>query len=489
MSIIKKSAVALAITAAFALATPAMASTLTGPGLKGEPAQVVYYTVDGGVVNVSAESFNLTFVPSDNLTGRTTGFGVRVTLPTGVKFNGSPTIAFGADVASATVASGAGTNEIVINVVPAASGLKADGTTPVISLTNVQLTGASALAKVGGTISATAVTFDSGTATVLNTASGVLIESANPFTATATPANSASRIDVGASGAGNTNKVAKSVFSTTGAINGTDQTFFNAGTLELDSDTTLLDASTGAAYALDTTNDTFDTTLAGNFSAFGATGAAVVLQTAACTGTPDANAIDGTVSKDGAKVTFAGYTLDQAAGGAGTVPTTLNVCFISNGKLAIDATPVAVSTTLTSAATSVTTPAQAGNVDALRYNGSTVDVTIFNPGGNTTQQSFLRVVNGGAISGLVTITGVDDAGKAGTPVTFNLDAGKSVQLNSDDLQNGNADKGLTGALGAGAGKWRLNVTGEFNNMAVQSLVRNNNSGTVSNLSSDIKPQP
>lgn len=487
MSIFKKSAVALAIAGAFALTTPSMAATLTGPGPKGEAAQVVYYTVASGAVDTGATAYALTFAPSDNLTGRTTGFGVRVTLPAGVKFVGAPTVGHGADVTSATVASGTGTNQIVINVVPAAGGLVADGVAPVLTLSAVQLTGATALATVGGSISVSAVTFDSGTATVLNTATGTLIESANPFVATVTPANNASRIDVGASGAGNTNNIAKSVFSIGGGINGADQTFFDAGTLNLDSTATLLDASTGANYVLDTANDTFDTTLAGSFTAFRAAGASVSLQAAACGVAPDAQAVAGTVSADGSKVTFAGYTLDSTAAlPPAVVPVTLNVCFIANGKVAIAASPVAVSTTLTSAVTSVTTAAQAGNVDALKYNGSSVDVTTFNPGGNTTQQSFLRVVNGGDIDGLVTITGVDDAGNAGSPVTFNLNAGNSMQLNSDDLQNGNTAKGLTGALGSSVGKWRLNVTGEFNGMAVQSLVRNNNSGTVSNLSSDIK---
>ena len=118
----------------------------------------------------------------------------------------------------------------------------------------------------------------------------------------------------------------------------------------------------------------------------------------------------------------------------------------------------------------------------MQYNGPVVKVYTFNPAGNTTQQSFLRISDTGPAGGQVTITGIDDAGNPGVgPVSFNLGAGQSIQLTADDLQNGNAAKGLTGALGAPAGKWRLTVTSYFPNLVVTSLNRNNTSGTVSNL--------
>lgn len=118
----------------------------------------------------------------------------------------------------------------------------------------------------------------------------------------------------------------------------------------------------------------------------------------------------------------------------------------------------------------------------LDYNGSVVKVYHVNPAGNTTAQSFVRVINPSNVPGRVTITGIDDAGiSSPNSVSFDLPARGSMQVNSEDLENGNADKGLTGSLGDGAGKWRLEVTGEFEGMLVQGLNRNTTNGTVTNL--------
>lgn len=88
--------------------------------------------------------------------------------------------------------------------------------------------------------------------------------------------------------------------------------------------------------------------------------------------------------------------------------------------------------------------------------------------------------------GLVTISGNDDAGNPGTgTVSMTLAAGKSIQLTASDLQDGNTAKGLSGALGAGTGKWILTVTGEISGMQVTNLNRNNNSATVSNLGTPV----
>ncbi|MEO5961930.1 MAG: hypothetical protein ABIP87_00670, partial [Thermomonas sp.] len=122
------------------------------------------------------------------------------------------------------------------------------------------------------------------------------------------------------------------------------------------------------------------------------------------------------------------------------------------------------------------------NVAPIAYNGSVVEVYHINPAGNSTAQSFVRVINPSAVSGTVTLEGIDDAGNSATsPIKFVLGARKSMQLNSEDLENGNAAKGLTGAWGDGAGKWRAIVTGEFGGMRVQGLNRNSNDGTVTNL--------
>ena len=72
----------------------------------------------------------------------------------------------------------------------------------------------------------------------------------------------------------------------------------------------------------------------------------------------------------------------------------------------------------------------------------------------------MRVVNTGEGVAAVTVSGVDDAGDPapGGTVQFSLRPHASVQIQARDLERGG--EGLTGALGDGAGKWRLDVTAD-----------------------------
>lgn len=80
------------------------------------------------------------------------------------------------------------------------------------------------------------------------------------------------------------------------------------------------------------------------------------------------------------------------------------------------------------------------------------------PASNPQQQGFVRITNLENRSGNVTLRGVDDAGQASPgAVSFTLAPFASQQLNSQDLEAGNAAKGTTGALGEGQGQWRLQV--------------------------------
>ena len=83
-------------------------------------------------------------------------------------------------------------------------------------------------------------------------------------------------------------------------------------------------------------------------------------------------------------------------------------------------------------------------------------VRMLNPGSNRTQESSLRLVNTGGSAERVSISGVDDQGNAGGPVTLTLAAGQSRTYTAFDLEQG--AQGLTGTLGDRAGKWRLRVT-------------------------------
>ena len=71
------------------------------------------------------------------------------------------------------------------------------------------------------------------------------------------------------------------------------------------------------------------------------------------------------------------------------------------------------------------------------------------------RQGFARVVNHSVTAGEVTIRAFDDAGVAYGPVTLAIGANRTLHFNSADLEDGNAAKGLSGGVGAGAGDWRL----------------------------------
>jgi hypothetical protein len=93
--------------------------------------------------------------------------------------------------------------------------------------------------------------------------------------------------------------------------------------------------------------------------------------------------------------------------------------------------------------------------DSNRYH-----VPFFNPGKNRNQESKLRVINPGSGSASITITGVDDSGRAPPlgSVRLTLDAGRALLLTAGHLENGHSS--ITGRLGAGTGKWRLSVSAD-----------------------------
>ena len=76
---------------------------------------------------------------------------------------------------------------------------------------------------------------------------------------------------------------------------------------------------------------------------------------------------------------------------------------------------------------------------------------------NPVQQGFVRIINHSNKAGTVEIRAIDDSGHRFGPVTLDVEAKGSVHFNSDDLESGNADKGLSGGVGNGQGDWRLEL--------------------------------
>ena len=79
------------------------------------------------------------------------------------------------------------------------------------------------------------------------------------------------------------------------------------------------------------------------------------------------------------------------------------------------------------------------------------------PNSDPLRQGFVRVINHSDEAGEATVTATDDAGVEYEPLTLALGPREARHFNSEDLELGNADKGLTGATGPGTGAWRLVV--------------------------------
>ena len=104
-------------------------------------------------------------------------------------------------------------------------------------------------------------------------------------------------------------------------------------------------------------------------------------------------------------------------------------------------------------------------------------VPTFNPASNYRQRSLLRLTNNTQRPVEVAIVGVDDNGESpGTEVRLSLDAYASRTLSASDLEAG--AEGISGSLGEGAGKWRLEIRGAG---IVQSLMESP-TGHLTNLS-------
>ena len=87
-------------------------------------------------------------------------------------------------------------------------------------------------------------------------------------------------------------------------------------------------------------------------------------------------------------------------------------------------------------------------------------IPLFPAGTTSERQGFARVVNRTGEAAEARIVVFDDDGRRYGPSTLLLDAGATVHLDADDLQNGNPAKGLSGGIGAGRGDWRLELTSD-----------------------------
>ena len=132
-------------------------------------------------------------------------------------------------------------------------------------------------------------------------------------------------------------------------------------------------------------------------------------------------------------------------------------------------------------------PVDAVGVEHAGANSQMVHVIpTANPASNRTKQSLLRVSNRGATAAQVAITGYDDTGAKRGPVRVSVGAQATVEFSTLELEEGRSEPGkpaLSGRLGDGEGKWRIEVASSAP-LAVVSAMKLTTGGGVywSNLS-------
>ena len=95
------------------------------------------------------------------------------------------------------------------------------------------------------------------------------------------------------------------------------------------------------------------------------------------------------------------------------------------------------------------------------------------------RQGFVRVVNRG-VAGGVRIVAYDESELSYDPVMLQIGAGQAVHLNSDDLELGNAAKGLPLGVGSGSGSWRLELSSALD-LDVLAYVRRTEDGFLTSI--------
>lgn len=482
----KKNALAVALVAGLGMAGTASAYLLYTAGDK-TPERVATADITSASSTITmTQEVQAVVESADFIVGRTTGFNVRISLLDGARFTAN---SFSGDVGPAgdvfagdqlptdwTVAlaagGGAGDSFAVFNVQPPTTGA-IPGIVPgeIVGLSNLQLTNLTTLQTSGNQVRAQVDFIDPVGASSIGADTSPLLESGNPVTFGCNPnaGEVNERIDVGVT----SSQGSKTYFSSTGAIGGADNGLTNLGAINQT-------VASGFSFNYAGT-DSYTTVVSGNFGAFfpSTPGSRGLFLSSTSNCASPITTTSTTVNSGETQVTFV-YTGTQA-GYTGTGGTLYLCGQVPAGNTeVIDATTVSAITTFNRTGV---TPVNSNTCALLplQYNGSVVKVYHVNPAGNSTAQSFIRVINPTGLNGRVSITAVDDAGVSRGPITMTLNAQQSVQINSNDLEAGNAAKGLTGSLGDGTGKWRLFVTGEFAGMVVQSLNRNATDGTVTNL--------
>ena len=84
-------------------------------------------------------------------------------------------------------------------------------------------------------------------------------------------------------------------------------------------------------------------------------------------------------------------------------------------------------------------------------------VPLFMSASDNNRQGFVRIINHSDILGKVRVTAIDDSGREYDPFSVDLQPKSILHFNSNDLEAGNAAKGMPNGTGPGEGDWRLEI--------------------------------
>ena len=82
-------------------------------------------------------------------------------------------------------------------------------------------------------------------------------------------------------------------------------------------------------------------------------------------------------------------------------------------------------------------------------------------GDDSGRQGFVRAINRSDTAGEIHIKAYDETERDYEPVMLTIGGNEVVHFNSDDLEQGSPQKGLSGGTGAGEGDWRLELTSDL----------------------------
>jgi len=201
--------------------------------------------------------------------------------------------------------------------------------------------------------------------------------------------------------------------------------------------------------------------------------------------------VGGTTTQSGDTVTLSIPASSLPSPGvtdASPSPTKLYVCAIANGTrelVKVESVSAKLSVDYQLSTQRVNPTLDPFSFGAIGYNGTDLVFQNVNPAGNPTAQSFLRLTNNNGAACRVELEGKDDLGRYNKNTTvLNIDKHASVTVNSDDLENGNSAKNITGGFGDGTGKWYVRVNAQCNNFKASALNRNAQTGTVTDLTAE-----